>query len=572
MIEYTSHFRPSRRAEEVLRSGRIIGEDETPADMVSRVTNVLATQEAYFSGQELGETFAHAFGTALDKSEIVMSTPILTNAGRHLDKPLTACAVPTIEVTPENLNRLRSEVISLHEQGMGTGFNLDETTDPVATLRFLNDTAIESANSGKEDRPVGNMAVLSIRHPKIREFINAKIDAPHTGADWKFNISVNVDDDFMLALDSGDAITLHNGVRVSAETLFDEICTAAAASADPGIVFLDRMNARNPLPALGEYKTTAPCAEVGLIEGETCQFGYINLSKFVSLDSDNRPSVHFPRLEEITLLMTRALDNSMQISQGNLGDLQSHFISTQKRKIGIGLCGIADALSIVGLPYDHPDSRQLMQDMLSFVNFASKEASIRLAEERGSFGAMNMIVGNRHREDPGLIETLYGNKDTSTVSGSDWRKLSDYIRESKTLRNVSTIALPPTGRSALVIDASTGIEPHFDTFAAHQDVTSALVAAVRRKHGIDLNDPSHHSPEVRRIIASAHAISSLGHIGMVAAMQEFTDEAVAKTINLPKGSSPSDVRNAYLEGYRSGMSGVTVYVDGTHKTQPKEVR
>ncbi|MET8874153.1 ribonucleotide reductase N-terminal alpha domain-containing protein [Nocardia sp. NPDC004604] len=569
-----SHFVPSTRAEHVLRTGRIIAADETPAAMVQRVTKALACQEVEFSGQKSGAQFAEAFGTALCSKEIVMSTPVMTNAGRYINRPLAACTVPTVDFDPVSSRRLREEIIKLHEQGMGTGFNLDETDDPVATLQFLNQVAFESANNGREDRPVGNMAVLSVRHPKIYEFINAKVDASSDGADWKFNTSVNIDGAFMEAVEAGHGIELDDERQVDPRHLFDEICSAATICADPGLVFLDRMNARNPIPAMGAYTTTAPCAEVGLIAGETCQFGYINVRKFVATDTAGRVIIDFTRLAQTTRLMTRALDNSIQISQKNLDGTRAQHVSRQKRKIGVGLCGIADAFSATGLPYDSDTARTLMEDMLSFVNFASKEASVRLAEERGPFGAMRTtVIGNCHRETPGHIERLYGHLTSGTVTADEWCKLSRHIAVTGMLRNVSTIALPPTGRSALIIDASTGIEPHFDTFAANEEVLAALERVVRANYGESIySDSATHSQPVREILASASDISPAGHIGMASALQRYTDEAVSKTINLPLGSTADDVRAVYCAGYGANMSGVTVYVDGTRKAQPRKLR
>jgi len=438
--------------------------------------------------------------------------------------------MPTLGFNTFRLKRLREKIIALHEQGMGTGFNLDETDDPVSALEFLNNVAIESANSGREDRPVGNMAILGVRHPEIDKFINAKVES---SAEWKFNISVDIDRAFMTAVEAGSVVHLSNGRPVEARVLFDQICRSALLCADPGVVFLDRMNARNPIPGLGAYKTTAPCAEVGLIPGETCQFGYINVGKFVYTSDAGRMAVNLPWLEHTAKVLTRALDNCLEISGKNFEKTHFGYVLAQKRKIGIGLCGVADALDVVGLGYDSDAARTLMEDILSFVNITSKEESIRLAEQRGPFGAMQTVIaGNRHRENPGHIQRMYGHLESSTVSGRDWCELSRYIADTGMIRNVSTIALPPTGRSALLIDASTGIEPHF------KDATR---------------------------------ISVSGHISMASALQRYTDEAISKTINLPNRSTMDDVRAVYLAGYEAGMSGVTVYVNGTHPAQPKEL-
>ncbi|RDI53332.1 hypothetical protein [Nocardia mexicana] len=566
-------FVPSTRAEQVLRIGRIIGADETPTAMVQRLTRALARQEVEFSGTRAGREFAEAFEAALVGRKIVMSTPVMTNAGRYDDRPLTACTVPTIGFDSNSARWLKEEIIRLHEQGMGTGFNLDETSDPVAALRFLNQVAVDSADGGREDRPVGNMAVLSVRHPKIYEFIGAKADAPVDGIDWKFNISVDLDRGFMEELERGGRIELRDGREADVCHLFEALCAAAAACADPGIVFLDRMNARNPLPGMGAYTTTAPCAEVGLIAGETCQFGYLNLRRFVYTDAAGRPAIRLAELAQTTQLLTRALDNSLEISQRTLDGPRAQYVSGQKRKIGIGVCGLADALSVVGLAYDSEAARTLMADVLSFVNFTSKEESVRLAEQRGPFGAMHtMVIGNRHREVPGHMERLYGQLESRTVPAAVWRRLSRHVTATGMLRHVSTIALPPTGRSALVIDASTGIEPHFDTFAANDKVIAGLEWIVQNTHSQSIYaDPSTHSPAVGELLASASDIRPAGHIGMAAALQRYTDEAISKTINLPSGSTADDVRAVYCAGYAAGMSGVTVYVDGSRQLQPKKL-
>ncbi len=215
-----------------------------------------------------------------------------------------------------------------------------------------------------------------------------------------------------------------------------------------------------------------------------------------------------------------------------------------------------------------------MTDILSFINFTSKQASVRLAHTRGPCGAMRtMIIGNRHRECPGHIENLYTEPTSRTVGADDWRALSRHIAASGMLRNISTIALPPAGRSALVIDASTGVEPHFDTFAANNTVLDQLEKIVWAKYGESIHaDHTAQSAPVRQILASASSIGTNGHVAMAAALQRYTDEAIAKTINLPAGSTAHDVKDAYLTGYQANLSGITVYVDRSRTEQPKTLR
>lgn len=553
---YRSNFQPSSRAEMVLRSGRVLGEDELPSDMIDRVVETIGASDRKYTGDASESTiFEYALGEAMDEGVVVMSTPVLTNAGRFSERPLAACTVPTADIRTGNEHLIKQDIQTLHEQGMGTGVNLDDLDNPVEMLQFLNKVAIESAESDKEDRPVGNMAVLSVYHPKISEFIAAKID---TSRQWKFNLSVDIDGHFMEALSYGGTITLRDGTQISSEKLFDEICQAATLSGDPGLVFLDRMNKRNPVPGLGNYRTTAPCAEVGLLEGETCQFGYINLAKFV--DGAGKDShIDVEKLQAISYLMTRALDDTLDISREQFSSDRSRFILDKKRKIGIGICGVADALTLAELPYDSAESRKLIQDMLAIINYSSKEESLRLAELRGSCGSMGDVSGNRYLQPVSHLEQLYADVPTKHIESSDWVDLASRIRDTRTLRNITTVALPPTGRSALVIDASTGIEPHFTLDSLHPNVQDVVERLSR-------------SDASRDILRTATNIQPLGHIAMASALQKFSDESLSKTINMPKGSTDNDVATVYRHAFDTGMSGVTVYVDGTYELQPKNLR
>jgi ribonucleoside-diphosphate reductase alpha chain len=549
MASYISSFTPSRRAAQILQSGRITAPGETPAHMVERVVAVLAAQEVAFgSAPQSVAAFSADLGRAMDAGRIIFSTTILTNAGRHRHKSLTACTVPLAGMDAGERYTLEKEIHLTHQYGMGMGFNLDTCDDPVAMLQYLNAVAVSGAASGAEERPVGNMAVLSIYHPRIKDFIHAKMPHGSNYRAWKFNISIDVDAAFMRAAERGESITLRNGTKVDAARLLEDISLAATACGDPGIVFLDRMNARNALPALGAYKTTAPCGEVGLIEGETCQFGYLNVAKYASRNG----AVDYTALAADTRLLTRALDNALEISIDHFVLEQSRIVAKQKRKIGIGLCGVADALALMDVAYDTPQARMIMQDILSFINFTSKQTSVELADERGSCDAMATVADNRHLADEPLIARLYGSLTTRTVSAQQWRALADSIATTRKLRHVSTIALPPAGRSALIWGASQGIEPYF----AMADIADAVRVSLRGA--------------IRRIV-TAHSVSARDHIAMAAALQQFTDEAISKTVNVPSRSTSVDIQDIFMMAYKAQLSGITVYVDGSRGAQPKQL-
>jgi len=540
--KYHSHFTPSQEATELLNKGRILAPGELPHEMIERVVDEIARADSKYENTE-EYSFVNNLGSMMDNGQIVLNTTILTNAGRHKEKPLGACTVPTVSLRHENWRQLREEVLTLHRQGMGTGFCLDEAEDPIETLLFLNNVAKNGASSGAEDRPVGNMGTLSIYHPSASEFISAKADNPGL---WKFNTAVDVDDNFISKVRANDDYELSNGRKINTREQLLHICRNVQASGDPGLIFLDRLNGRNPAEDLGRYKTVAPCAEVGLLEGEVCQFGYINIGKFVEKSTVDAISIDKDGLEKASRILARALDSALDITRDNLGAQESKTILEQKRKIGIGVCGVADALASVSIPYNSEKARELMRDIYSLINYSSKIESYELGKARGSCG---VIAEGRSKyfDNPPQMVKLFADKETHLVSSEQWQELSKNIADGRCLRNISTTAIPPTGRSALVVDASTGIEPYFN-----------------------LNN-THLGPNSEPKPLTAIEISPADHIAMAGAFQVFCDESVSKTINLPGNSTVEEIMDAYLMAYDAGLNGITVYVDGSMEAQPKKL-
>ena len=574
---YTSSFEPSAMAYRILSEGRILATGETAKQMIERMVIAIFEPEKEFNTPATQiQQMIDEFGNFLDHRFAIMSTPIMNNAGRYADKPLSACTVPPVDLRGD-LNHVKSIVDHFHQDGMGTGFSLDDTDEPLGILQFLNSVAVEGSNSGLEDRPVGNMAVLSVHHPKILEFIDAKLGADDHGQVWKFNISVNVSEIFMQAVKERRTFYLDNGIALDAHEVMMKIVSNVGICGDPGLVFIDRLNRDNPTPGVGVYTSTAPCGEVGLTPGESCQFGYINLAKF----SDQYGQIDFAQLEKLTRLMTRALDNALEISIKNYAHPLSRRVMSQKRKIGIGICGLADLLTILGLPYDSEEARILATKLVTFINYISKLESHELAKTRGSCGAMHMIIGNRYYEDPGFIETKYKNLDTTQITPDMWLSLGKKIRKTRLLRNASTIALPPTGRSGLVIDASTGVEPLFSLVNQDGSIHHALLDVLHQRNLLTrplleeilfsgMVGHIHGIPDdVKMMFQTALEISTSGHLAMVSSLQKAVDESISKTINIPIHSTPEDIKDIYMRAYEGGLKGVTVFKTGSRKTQPR---
>ncbi len=557
----------------VLKDGKILAQDETPEQMIERVADValIELEDSRTSQHEI-RRFRDNIATLLTEKKFVPSSPILTNAGRYSDRPLSACAVPPINLR-DNLSKIKQMVDSYHLQGMGTGFNLDDLDDPVTMLKHLNDIAVEGSKSGREDRPVGNMGVLTIYHPKILEFIKAKVARDR---DWKFNISINIDDQFMEAVFLQKDVRLLDGTIINAEHLFEEIATAARECGDPGLVFIGRMNRDNPTPMLGEYIATAPCGEVGLAAGETCQFGSINLGRMVHFDRHGAAQVDYSALRDVTHLIIRYLDDALDFSLPRYSMAKSASIMSSKRKIGIGVCGFADLLILLGIPYASSEAKALAEDIMSFVNFCSKEASVKLAKDKGAF--LHFAL-SQHVSAPSFIQRRYSTASTRTVASEDWEKLDQEVK-SVGLRNAVTTALPPTGRSSLVFDCSQQIEPIFRLTTFGREVRDDFEYLIRNNHPDraatllgTAKDLGHCrdldiAPALKELFKTATEIAPLDHLEMAAQFQKHTDESVSKTINLPADATVKNVVEIYKLAYISQLKGITIYRDGSHLHQP----
>jgi ribonucleoside-diphosphate reductase alpha chain len=561
----------------------MISPEETPSRMIERMVDVLFSVEHRF-GTSSAETarLQSEFGNLLDERLVVMSTPIMTNAGRYERRPLSACAVPPF-ADVASAQEIGSLVRRFHEDGMGTGFNFNGEENPVALLRYLNQLAVEGALSGREDRPVGNMGILSVYHPRILDFIRVKTGSDDQGESWKFNISIDVDDAFMEAVAQGRSYMLWNGVSLCARDVLKEIAIATHACGDPGLVFLKRLNRDNPTPGIGSYISTAPCGEVGLAPGEVCQFGYINIGAFLKREAGVR-QVDYPRLEHAVRRMTRVLDNALEISMEQFPHPMNRTVMQAKRKIGIGVCGVADMFIRMHIPYASSRARQTLRDVVEFISFISKLESYELARRRGSFHAMAWRNGCRYTAKPNYLEERYGNLNGggNGISGRMWRELGARVRDTKLLRNASTVALPPTGRSSLVISASAGIEPLFSLVNPDGTVNRDLEREVSdgayntgildevRVRGTVQDIPGL-PPVWYERYATALEIEPIEHLRMVQCVQGVVDEAVAKTVNLPSGSTPRDIQNIYSLAYAFGLKGVTAFRTGSRTVQPRKV-
>jgi len=404
------------------------------------------------------------------------------------------------------------------------------------------DTATDVIKQGGRRRGA-NMGVLRVDHPDILEFIVAK-EKP--GFLENFNISVAATDGFMHAAQQGGEIELINPRSgqstglINAQDTMSLIANSAWRGGDPGMIFIDRINAAHPLPGLIE--TTNPCGEQPLLPFESCNLGSVNLAKMVV-----KGELNWERLGERVSLAMRFLDDVIDVNRFPFKQIED--ATLQSRKVGLGVMGFAEMLILMNISYNSPQALRLAEEIMKFIAQAAREASARLGEERGSFPLF---------EDSRL---------------KSW----------SAMRNATVTTIAPTGTISIIAGTSSGIEPlfalafvrnvlegarqqeispHFEGAAAARGIYSPKLKAelVRKGSAADMAGVPQ---DLKDLFVTALDIPPEQHVKIQAAFQKYTDNAVSKTVNLRESATVSDVLKVYNLAYDSGCKGVTVFRYGS---------
>ncbi len=537
---------------------------ESPEQLFQRVASHIALAEKNYKTRD--KNIAHKFYDMMTEFKFLPNSPTLMNAGNKLGQ-LAACFVLPVEDSLSGIFETVKNAAMIHKSGGGTGFSFSRlrpkncrvgstggvASGPVSFMKIFN-VATEQVKQGGTRRGA-NMAVLRVDHPDIVEFIHCKNDNDSLN---NFNISVAITDDFIDAVNHGrdyDLIDpMDNRVtgRLNASDLFDAIVEQAWHNGDPGIIFLDRINNDNPTPEAGEIESTNPCGEQPLLPMEACNLGSINLAKFVTEESGT-PAMDYEALGRTVHTAVRFLDNTIDMSVYPLDEIDQ--MVKANRKIGLGIMGFADVLFMLNIPYNCEKAISFAQEVMKFIQSETKKASLNLAEERGVFKNFNKSI-------------FKGKKNQK-------------------YRNATTTTIAPTGTLSILAECSSGIEPLFAlSFVRTVMDNDKLIEVnpyfkkIAEKRGFyseKLMDKiaargtiagMNEIPEdVRNVFVTAHDISPSWHIRMQAAFQKYTDNAVSKTVNLPRDARVEDVKKIYTMAYELGCKGVTIYRDQSKANQ-----
>lgn len=568
---------------------------ETPQDMFRRVADTIASGDLEFGKTSKNvQNLSDRFYNAITHRYFMPNSPTLMNAGRDLGQ-LAACFVLPIDDSLESIFETIKNTALIHQSGGGTGFSFSRlrpknsvvrstmgvSSGPVSFMEVFN-AATEAVKQGGTRRGA-NMGILRVDHPDIIEFINCKSDNNKLN---NFNISVAITDKFMEAYLNGkdyDLINPQNNEivgRMDAGAVFDLIIDSAWKNGEPGIVFIDKMNKDNPTPQIGKIESTNPCGEVPLLPYEACNLGSINLGLMVK-EQDGEFVVDWDLLENTVRTAMRFLDNVIVVNNYPLPQISE--MVQNNRKIGLGVMGWADMLMQMGIAYNSEEGTSLATDVMSFIDYVSKTESVELAKERGCF---NNFKGSIY-ENPHYFEDKFGSKNCSKVTQKMWADLDSKVQKYG-LRNATTTCIAPTGTISMIAGASGGIEPLFGLVFSRliMDGTELLeVNPVFEKymktHGLYTEDLMNKiakcgsvahieelPDEVKRIFVTAHDISPYWHVKMQAAFQQFTDNAVSKTVNFIESATREDIKKTYILAYKNNLKGITVYRNNSRQFQP----
>jgi ribonucleoside-diphosphate reductase alpha chain len=527
--------------------------DRDLADTWARVALATAKAEA----PEKRRAWAIAFAEALAGYTFLPAGRILAGAGTDRNVTLFNCYV--MGAIPDDMGgifaHLREAALTM-QQGGGIGYDFStlrpkgapvkgvgaDASGPVSFMDVWDAMCRTIMSAGS--RRGAMMATLACDHPDIEAFVDAKQKA---GRLSMFNLSVLASDAFMDAVkrDAPWDLQFEGKIcrTIPARGLWDRIMRATFEYAEPGVIFIDRVNAENNLSYCETIRATNPCGEQPLPPYGACLLGSINLAKLVRHPFEADAQLDEDELERVTRTAVRMLDDVIDISRFPLPEQRHEALA--KRRIGLGVTGLADALIFCRARYGSPESLDLIDRWLSTLSNAAYAASAALAEEKGAFPLFDR---DAYLARPNIARLPQETRDAIAAHG---------------IRNALLTSIAPTGTISLLAEnISSGIEPVFaysftrkvlreDGTRKEEVVTDYAWRRFREIYGEETALPEY--------FVQAGELSPQDHLAVQATAQRHIDSSISKTINVPVDIPFGDFENVYLEAYAAGCKGCTTY-------------
>ncbi len=555
------------------------GGETSIGEIQARVARALAAQEE----PQKQEYYFSAFMDA-QKRGFIPAGRINSAAGTDLEATLINCFVQpvgdsvseTVDGLPGIYDALQKAAETMRRGG-GVGYNFSrirpagamvkgtasKASGPVSYMRVF-DRSCETVESAGARRGA-QMGVLDVHHPDIETFISAKQTA---GELTNFNVSVNVTDAFMQAVENDEAFELHHQAepcaeikeqgayqrddgqwvyrRVRAVDIWESIMASTFDYAEPGVLFYDRINEENNLHYIEVLDATNPCGEQPLPAYGCCCLGSIDLSRFIKnpFGLAAEPEVDWEALNEVVGVAVRMLDNVLDATVWPLSEQQLE--AAAKRRVGLGITGLGDALIMLKLAYDSEDARTMATRLTKAVAHSAYKASVELAKERGAFPAFDA---------KGYLSSEF----TKRLP----KELRDDIRKHG-VRNSHLTSIAPTGTISLAFadNASNGVEPPFSwTYTRTKRMGDGT------KQDYQVEDHAYRlyrlmggdTSDLPAYFRTALEISATDHALMVAAVKDHVDAAISKTVNVPADYPYEDFKDLYMQAWKYGLKGITTY-------------
>jgi len=571
--------------------------EKTPDEMHRRLAGEFARMEKKFGGEK-----------ALDKDQIYsflkdfkyivpQGSPMMGVGNNHVNVSLSNCVVVDSPAdTISSIMDAGKELANLFKRRCGVGLDISELRPENASVNnaagtttgawsFADFYSYVCRMIGQNGRRGALMISMDVRHPDIEQFVEMKHDLTKvTGA----NVSVKISDDFARAVENKETFMLHFPVgspnpthtkEVLAEELWNKIVASATATAEPGLLMWD--NIINNLPAHC-YKeegfrtlTTNPCGEIPLSAYDSCRLISINLKHFVEKSFTKEAYFDFEELERVTSVAMRLSDDLIELEIEkleniiNICDTPDEKVLWEKllkacrdgRRTGLGTHGLADAIARLGVPYDSEPACQIIHGIYETLRDSAYRESVKLAQERGAFP-----IFDSSKEE--------GNKFLERLPTEIQEAIKKFGR-----RNISILTNAPTGSVSIMSQTSSGLEPVFRNSYIRRRKLSHNEQHLEPDFIDELGDKwveyevFHHNvqewldanpdKEIPDFFTTSDQIDWKRRVEIQAAIQGSIDHSISSTINLPKGTDPSVVGELYLLGWKLGLKGITVYVDGS---------